>query len=167
MSQVDSLTADDMVRHAEALIARVQSYGSVVVAFSGGVDSAVVAYAARTALGEQSVAATGIGAAVSQRDLQDARTVAQSIGIRHVWLPTDEIHDERYRANQRDRCYHCKSHLFERLSSFAKEHCLQSIVSGTNADDLNDYRPGLLAGKERQVQTPLADLGFGKQLFAV
>jgi len=135
---------------------------SAVVAFSGGVDSAVVAAAAFRALGNRAVAITGLGEAVSQEDRGSARSVAQQIGIRHLEVPTDEIENPDYVRNDGLRCYHCKSTLYKVLHRWAAENGYQTIVSGTNRDDLGDYRPGLVAAKEVGVVAPLAELQIGK-----
>jgi uncharacterized protein len=136
---------------------------SCVVAFSGGVDSGVVAAAAFRSLDDRAVAITGVGPAVSQFDIDAARTTAASIGIRHVLLPTHEIEDPAYQVNDGRRCYHCKSNLYAALKSWASENGFQTILSGANADDLGDYRPGLEAASENDVRSPLAELKIGKE----
>lgn len=147
---------------AEQLIDAMTAYRSCAVAFSGGVDSAVVAAAAYRALGDQAVAWTGIGPAVSQSDRDDAVRVAHAIGIRHEQIETSEITNPNYVSNGPDRCYHCKSTLFATMRIWADRHGFDVIASGTNFDDLADYRPGLKAGHEWRVVTPLADLKIGK-----
>jgi pyridinium-3,5-biscarboxylic acid mononucleotide sulfurtransferase len=136
---------------------------SCVVAFSGGVDSSVVAAAALRVLGDRAVAVTGIGPAVSATDLDMARQVAAAIGIRHVLVETTEIRDPNYRMNDGRRCFFCKSNLYARLRQWADEHGFKSLVSGTNLDDLGDYRPGLEAAKQYKVHAPLAELKIGKK----
>ncbi len=139
---------------------------SCAVAFSGGVDSAVVAKSAYLALGKHAIAVTGVGPAVSQRDLQDARGIAQQIGIEHVELSTREIEDRRYRANDGRRCYFCKSQLYESLIAWIESReglsSQRVLLNGTNIDDLGDYRPGLQAAEEFGVRAPLVELGIGK-----
>ena len=139
------------------------NYYRVVVAFSGGVDSAVVAAAAMRALGPNAVAWTSIGAAVPESDRVAAQNVARAIGIEHVMIPTQEIHNPDYIANRPDRCFHCKSTLYEAIAKWAQENQFETILSGTNAEDLGDYRPGLKAAANWGVQAPLADCGMGKQ----
>ncbi len=141
----------------------IESFESCVVAFSGGVDSSVVAAAAYRVLGDRAVAVTGIGPAVSEADIKMARTVASAIGIRHVLVETNEIQDPNYRLNDGRRCFFCKSNLYARLRQWADEHGFETILSGTNADDLGDYRPGLEAAANFQVQAPLADLKIDKE----
>lgn len=149
--------------NADQLVANLQQLGSCVVAFSGGVDSAVVAKAAFLALGDCAIAATGIGPAVAESELATARQVARAIGIRHVELATDEITRPGYVANAPDRCYHCKTELYMVLAHYAQENDLQAIANGTNTDDLGDYRPGLRAATEQQVRSPLVECGLDKQ----
>ena len=154
----------DALQLAKSLVEHIRtSYYKVVVAFSGGVDSAVVAAAAYRALGTNAVAWTSIGAAMPQADQLDAQRVAQSIGIDHVRIPTSEIENPDYIANGPDRCFHCKSTLYAAISKWAREHDFQTILSGTNAEDLGDYRPGLQAAANWGVQAPLADLLYTKE----
>ncbi|MEK0425626.1 MAG: hypothetical protein RJB11_1717 [Planctomycetota bacterium] len=153
----------DALQLAKSLVEHIRtSYYKVVVAFSGGVDSAVVAAAAYRALGTNAVAWTSIGAAMPQADQLDAQRVAQSIGIDHVRIPTSEIENPDYIANGPDRCFHCKSTLYAAISKWAREHDFETILSGTNAEDLGDYRPGLQAAANWGVQAPLADLLYTK-----
>jgi len=148
---------------AEQLVATMQTYESCVVAFSGGVDSAVVAKAAQLALGQQAVAATGIGPAVAEEELAVARRVAGQIGIAHVELPTAEIERPGYIANAPDRCFHCKSELYAVLASYAERNGIATIANGTNIDDLGDHRPGLQAADDASVKSPLLECGLDKQ----
>ncbi|MCY2976219.1 MAG: ATP-dependent sacrificial sulfur transferase LarE [Planctomycetota bacterium] len=147
---------------AEQLVRSIAGLEPCAVAFSGGVDSSVVAKAAWLALGDRSVAVTGIGAAVSEIDLQWAREVTNVIGIRHVQIPTAEIDDPDYLRNDTKRCYFCKSHLYKSATQWGNEHGFRHVLSGTNWDDLSDYRPGLVAAAEHAVIAPLADLKIGK-----
>ncbi|MFN6129649.1 MAG: ATP-dependent sacrificial sulfur transferase LarE [Planctomycetota bacterium] len=147
---------------AEHLVQRIAEYPSCVVAFSGGVDSAVVAAAAYRALGDRAVAWTGIGPAVPQSDRDDAVSVATAIGIRHEQVETREIDNPSYVRNGPDRCYHCKTTLFETMRAWADQHGFHAIASGTNHDDLGDYRPGLRAAEQWRVVAPLAELRIGK-----
>ena len=134
-----------------------------VVALSGGVDSAVVAKAASIAASSaaelQVVLATGESPSLARQELRDATAVAARIELPHVTIETGETKDRNYQLNDGRRCYHCKTHLFETLK---QQYPGATIVTGTNADDLSDYRPGLQAAAEHQVRAPLAELGFGK-----
>jgi uncharacterized protein len=147
---------------ARKLIDRIHLLESVAVAFSGGVDSGVVAAAAYRALGDRAVAITGVGDAVAQSELANARDVAQAIGIRHVELATHEIQDANYVRNDANRCYHCKTNLYSTLIRWTTKNGYRSILSGANFDDLGDYRPGLQAASEHQVVNPLAELEINK-----
>jgi len=147
---------------AAKLVDSLASMKSCVIAFSGGVDSSVVAQAAYLALGDQAIAITGYGAAVSDVDRQWARDVTEFIGIRHEQVLTREITDPNYLRNDSKRCYFCKSHLYSSLVSWAKENGFEQVLSGTNIDDLSDYRPGLEAAKEHSVKAPLVSLNIGK-----
>ncbi len=132
-----------------------------VVALSGGVDSAVVAKAASLVTQVQVVLATGESPSLARQELRDASAMAARIELPHVTVATGETHDRDYQLNDARRCYHCKTHLFEALK---REYPGATIVTGTNADDLQDYRPGLEAAAEHQVRAPLAELGFGKSI---
>jgi uncharacterized protein len=133
------------------------------VAFSGGVDSAVVAKGARLALGDGAVLVTGSSAAMAEGELGAAQQLAELIGARHVVLETEEFANPQYVANGSDRCYHCKTELYERVGDLAARLGVNVIANGANADDLGDYRPGMRAAEERQVRSPLAECGFTKQ----
>lgn len=156
------MNAQETARLATQLVDYIRSMDSTAVAMSGGVDSAVVAAAAFQALGDKTIAITGVGAAVSSAEANDARKVSEHIGIKHLELQTTEIEDPDYIKNDRRRCYYCKSTLYSTIADFVKSNGYSTLLSGTNLDDLGDYRPGLEAGKEHQVRTPLADLKISK-----
>ncbi len=163
MNETSIDTTPTAVEHSAALLVEaLRRYQNCVVAFSGGVDSAVVAKAARLALADRAVAVTGIGPAVSERELLVAREVAAAIGIQHVEVATDEIARPGYTANRGDRCYHCKTELYEHATNFARDHGFKAIANGTNCDDLGDYRPGLIAASEQQIVSPLVECGLRK-----
>lgn len=145
------------------LIERIRDYRSVVVAFSGGVDSAVVLKAATEALGsDRVIAATAVSPSVAASDIADAQRVAGEIGVTHRLVETREFDNPSYVANPVNRCYFCKSELYERLREVRTAANFAQIANGTNADDLSDYRPGLVAAREFQVRSPLAEEGVGK-----
>jgi pyridinium-3,5-biscarboxylic acid mononucleotide sulfurtransferase len=146
------------VKLARDLVARIAPLDSVVVAFSGGVDSSVVAALAHHALGHKALAVTAVSPSVAQGELEGARRVAAHIGIRHETIATDELAREGYRANGRDRCYFCKTELYDRLAELARERGFNALLSGANRDDQGDWRPGLRAAAEHGVVHPLHDV---------
>jgi pyridinium-3,5-biscarboxylic acid mononucleotide sulfurtransferase len=134
-----------------------------LVAFSGGVDSAVVAKAARVALGDRAIAVTGVSASLATGELEIALRIATAIGIRHEVIHTDELADANYLANAPSRCFHCKTELYNQMRVLAEELGFTQLVNGTNADDLGDFRPGLQAAAEHRVLSPLVECGINKQ----
>lgn len=154
--------SDNLVVKRDQLLQTLSEYGSCAVAFSGGVDSAVVAKAAQLALGDSAVIVTGDSDALADGELEQARELARLIGVRHVVVETEEMADPDYVANGPDRCYHCKTNLYEKLREVAEQAGVTVLVNGANVDDLADYRPGMKAAAEQSVQSPLAECGFTK-----
>ena len=146
----------------DRLLGLIRSYGTCAVAFSGGIDSTVLAKAAQLALGGRSVAVTGTSASLAAGELDEARELALLIGIRHEVIVTDEFANPDYLRNAPDRCYHCKSELYLQLEGLAERLGVRVIVNGANLDDLGDYRPGMNAAAEHQVASPLVECGFHK-----
>src|SRR3954453_19063368 len=147
---------------AERLSSTIAQMQSVLVAFSGGTDSALVAAVAARALGDRAVAVTAVSPSLPPGELQEARTVAATVGIRHRAVRTHEVEREAYLANGADRCYHCKSELYDVLDRVADEEALPAVLSRANLADLGDWRPGLRAASEHRVRHPLVEAGFTK-----
>lgn len=141
---------------------RLSGFGSAVVAFSGGVDSSLLLYAAHVTLGERAVAASGLSDTYAEEEMADARRVADLIGARYALVPTMELDDPRYADNSHQRCYFCKAELYGRLDALRRDLGFAVIVDGANADDLTDFRPGARAATELGVRSPLQELGIGK-----
>jgi pyridinium-3,5-biscarboxylic acid mononucleotide sulfurtransferase len=136
--------------------------GSVLVAFSGGVDSTLLLKAAHDTLGARAVAATADSESYPREELEQARELAALIGCEHIVVRTNEIEDPGYAANAPDRCYYCKKTLFAELEPIARERAFGAIVYGVMADDIGTHRPGHRAAHEFQVRSPLVDAGIGK-----
>ena len=152
----------DVAAKMDRLLARVGEYGGVAVAFSGGVDSSVVAKAARLALGDRAVAVTADSPSVPRAEVAEAQALAKRIGIRHVLIQTDEFADPDYVKNDGARCFFCKDELYTRIEGKLPELNAAIICSGANLDDLGDYRPGLKAAADHAVRHPLQEAGFTK-----
>ncbi len=155
---------DLSAQHADRLVAYVAQLNLPIVAFSGGVDSAVVAAAAFRSHGEQALAVTAISPSLANTQRQRAREVAIQIGILHQEVVTDEVSLPQYRRNDGQRCFFCKQTLYSALTQVAQKLAIDmaDLLSGTNHDDLGDYRPGIQAGTQAGVRSPLADLGLSK-----
>jgi pyridinium-3,5-biscarboxylic acid mononucleotide sulfurtransferase len=147
----------------DALRARLRDLDSVLVCFSGGVDSAFVLAMAHDTLGAKAVGMTAVGPALAPAEREDAAVIARTIGAEHRMVESREIDDVDYVANNPDRCFHCKSELYRIAEHKRRDWKLGAVLNGTNRDDLGDYRPGLQAATDAGVVSPLVDLGFSKQ----
>ena len=150
----------------EVLLSRLESElsgrNSVVTAFSGGVDSTLVAVVADKVLKPKALAVTAVSPALSERELSEAKLTASEFHLDHRIVRTNEMDQPGYTENSPQRCYFCKNELYSQLHTLAKDEGYQWIVNGANKDDLGDYRPGLKAASEHQVRSPLVDAGFTK-----
>jgi pyridinium-3,5-biscarboxylic acid mononucleotide sulfurtransferase len=154
----------DPVRNAQrlALVDTLRGYGRVAVAFSGGIDSTVVAQAAYEGLGDAAIAVTAVSESLASGELEEAQALAKQIGIRHRVVHTREFSDPNYTRNDARRCYFCKDELYGQLTALQEELEVNVIASGANADDMGEYRPGLQAASEHGVRHPLQECGLTK-----
>lgn len=159
---IDADVSLELRAKEEALLSLLRGLPPAAVAFSGGVDSSYLAFALHAAQGDAAVAVTALSPSVPAIQREMARRIAAKVGIRHVEIETHEMEEAGYRANDRDRCYFCKSELYGRLDGLAAGLGFAVMVSGTNADDLGDFRPGLRAAGERGVRHPLVEAGLSK-----
>jgi uncharacterized protein len=151
-----------MEEKQELLFANLRNLERVIVAFSGGTDSAYLAWAANRVLGKNSLAVTADSASIPESHKRDAEAFVERFGIAHEYIRTQEFDNPDYARNNPDRCFHCKDELFTRLEELGRERGYRHIVYGVNLDDLGDYRPGQGAAKNHQVASPLADAGLSK-----
>lgn len=149
----------DKLTQLNALFAEMER---ALIAYSGGIDSTLIAKVAFDALGDRALAITAVSPSLLPEDLEDARVQAAEIGIAHELVQTHEMENPNYTANPINRCYFCKSELHDTLKPLALERGYPYVVDGVNADDLSDYRPGIQAAKERGARSPLAEVGLSK-----
>jgi len=151
-----------LITQRDRLIQTLAGYGRGAVAYSGGIDSTVVAQAAKMALGDEAIAVTAVSDSLARGELEEAEALARRIGIRHRVIRTEEFADPNYLRNNPDRCYFCKSELYGRLSGLLGSLEVDVIASGANTDDAGDHRPGMRAASENGVRHPLQECGLGK-----
>ncbi len=145
-----------------SLLASLRELDSLLIALSGGADSAYLAWAAHSALGERALSITALSASFSQHDRQQVTDFVRSSGLRHQFIETREFENPEYVANNADRCYHCKDELFDRMELLARERGFGAIAYGINADDTRDFRPGHRAAHEHHILAPLLDAKLNK-----
>lgn len=151
-----------LAKKQDALFAALRGMGRVIVAYSGGTDSAYLAWAAHHALGENALAITADSASIPESHKRDAEDFVRLYGIRHEYVETHEFDNPDYLKNDKNRCFHCKDELFTELEEIGRARGVAHIVYGVNQDDLGDYRPGQNAAKLHQVKSPLVEAGLSK-----
>jgi uncharacterized protein len=158
----NELLPADLAARRDRLLAQLRQMGGCAVAFSGGIDSTVVAKAAHEALGDKAVAITADSPSVARAELHDARRLAALIGIRHEIVTTEEFANPDYLRNDGSRCFFCKDELYSRIEELLPRLGVNVVCSGANLDDQGDYRPGLTAAAQHHVRHPLQEAGFTK-----
>ena len=151
-----------LVEKLEQLRTIFRTMERALIAYSGGIDSTLVAKLAQDELGEQALAVTAISPSLMPEELEDAKKQAVALGIRHELIHTQEMQNPNYTSNPVNRCYFCKSELHDKLKPLALERGYPYVVDGVNGDDLHDYRPGIQAAQERGARSPLAEVGMSK-----
>jgi uncharacterized protein len=156
------LSEEQALEKQQRLLDDLARLDSVLVAFSGGADSAYLAWAAHSVLGARALSVTAVSPSFSAHDREQAAAFVRQIGLRHEFVDTREFENPLYVANQADRCYHCKDELFTRMEALANERGFSTLAYGINADDTRDFRPGHRAAAEHRVLAPLLDAGMTK-----
>lgn len=160
--EIDQSSTSQVMDKRRALVDRLSSWGSVLVAYSGGVDSSYLALEATRTLGNRALCVTANSPSYPERHRRMAIDLAAQFGFNHEIIATDELARPAYRANAGDRCYHCKHELYTHLTALASDRGLAAVVDGSNADDRSDYRPGRAAAREFGVQSPLDECDLTK-----
>ncbi len=163
MAALLEIAVSELDQKIDRAISNIRNFNGAVVALSAGVDSSLVAFFAREALGDRAVAATGVSGSLPPGELDVARRTAEEVGMKHVIVRTNELRNQNYSSNPHDRCYHCKDTLYRELRVLADSLRFDVILDGTHVDDLADDRPGRRAAEEWGVRSPLLSAGFSKQ----
>ncbi len=153
----------DLQVKMEKVVDIISQFNGAVVALSAGVDSSLVAALARRALGDRTVAVTALSESLAPGEMEIAQKTARQIGIRHIIVRTDEVHNASYKVNPSNRCYYCKDTLYRELRRQADNSRFEAVLDGTHLDDLGETRPGLLAAREAGVRSPLLEAAFSKK----
>jgi pyridinium-3,5-biscarboxylic acid mononucleotide sulfurtransferase len=162
LGEPQKLDPEILERKQDRLFTLLKELGRVMVAYSGGTDSAYLAWAAHRVLGNEAVAITADSASIPESHKRDAEMFARQVGFRHEYIPTYEFDNPDYVKNGPDRCFHCKDELFRRLEEVGRQRGIENIVYGVNVDDLGDYRPGQSAAKLHEVSAPLVQADLTK-----
>jgi pyridinium-3,5-biscarboxylic acid mononucleotide sulfurtransferase len=160
---VESMTTSETATKVTALRSLLTELDSVLISFSGGVDSTLLLKIAHDTLGDRAVAATGLSASYASEEMDEAKAIAAEIGAEHLMVSTMELDDPRYADNSHQRCFFCKTELYSKLHEVARARGIAWVVDGANVDDVGDFRPGMRAAKQLAVRSPLLEVGLNKR----